>query len=117
MRRHPDLRANIPQTRYNRPWPEWAHPAMNGAFAIATLILGILSFIQKPYFYIMWIVIVVSCIVSVSLTLFDPETTFESRKIMPNGEVVTVRRRIVGFRKCERIVGVTGNYGVRQKGL
>lgn len=49
-------------------------------------------------------------------TVLDPDTTIESHKALPDGTVVDVRRPLVGFKRYEEPLGVTGGYEVRYDG-
>lgn len=49
--------------------------------------------------------------------VLDPETTITSRKVLPDGTAVKVRRPIIGFKRCESPLGLTGGYEVRIDGF
>ncbi|KAH8881210.1 hypothetical protein GQ53DRAFT_516920 [Thozetella sp. PMI_491] len=101
------------QTMYNRPFPAWV-PLPVGLVMIAMLIgVALTKGFGSPA---MFIALSIELIVMGILTVLDPEFTFESRKALPNGREVTVRRPLVGFKRHERQVGVTGGYEVRVDG-
>lgn len=103
----------MPQTMYNRPWPSWV------AIAVALLLTGILIAVaatQGLTSLATWAMIAAEFLAFGLLAIFDPEVTIESQKTLPDGRLVTVRRPIVGFKKHERQVGVTGGYEVRVDG-
>lgn len=52
----------------------------------------------------------------VLILLLDPETCYQFTRKNPDGTEVRVRRPIVGFRRCEALVGMTGGYEVRVDG-
>ncbi|KAE8151485.1 hypothetical protein BDV25DRAFT_138816 [Aspergillus avenaceus] len=55
-------------------------------------------------------------IVTCGAILVDPETTYETRKVLDDGREVAVRRPLIGFKSQERLVGLTGGYEVRVDG-
>ena len=58
----------------------------------------------------------IDILVLIVFTILDPEVTISSRKVMPDGSIVTVRRPIVGFKRLESPLGLTGGYKVRIDG-
>ncbi|KAI1373970.1 hypothetical protein F4677DRAFT_185099 [Hypoxylon crocopeplum] len=104
----------MPQTMYNRPWPSWVILAVTIPLTALLVAMGIT---QGVHSLATWIVLLVDVLALITLSILDPEVTIESRKVLPDGNAVTVRRPIVGFKKCERIVGVTGGYEVRVDGF
>lgn len=99
---------------YNRPWPRWL--ALAVALPLTALVIA-LAVTRGPSSPATWIALGVEALALVALTVLDPEVTIESRKALPDGRVVTVRRPIVGFKKWERKVGVSGGYEVRVDGF
>lgn len=101
------------QTIYQCPWPEWVSLAIRIPLAITWLVLiivlgvssdttlavGILHFVAQLFFI-----------------LCDPETTITTRKALPDGTVVKVRRPLIGFKRYESPLGLTGGYEVRIDG-
>lgn len=72
---------------------------MQGATSPAALSVGAATLLMRAIF-----------------TILDPETTIESIKTMPDGTMVHVRRPLIGFKRCESPLGVTGGYEVRIDG-
>jgi len=104
----------MPQVYYQRLLPSWIL-LIEALIFIAILIAVAVT--QGVTSQAVWIVIFVQFLVQSLLTILDPGTTIESLKKMDDGSVVKVRRPIIGFRKCERIVGSTGGYEVRIDGF
>ncbi|KAK5627016.1 hypothetical protein RRF57_002731 [Xylaria bambusicola] len=102
----------MPQTVYRRPWPTWLLAALSLPLSIAWVVLIIVEGASGAAL----IVGAIDILVLIVFTLLDPEVTIASRKIMPDGTVVNVRRPIVGFKRLESPLGVTGGYEVRIDG-
>ncbi|KAI0522093.1 hypothetical protein F5B22DRAFT_458397 [Xylaria bambusicola] len=102
----------MPQTVYRRPWPTWLSVALVFPLTIAWIALIIIQGTSGAAITIG----AIDILVLIVFTILDPEVTIESRKIMPDGTVVNVRRPIVGFKRLESPLGVTGGYEVRIDG-
>ncbi|KAI1164830.1 hypothetical protein F5B18DRAFT_227560 [Nemania serpens] len=101
------------QTIYRRPWPDWLLVVIAFPLVIAWFTLIFLQGATSPAALSLG----AAClIVRAVFTLFDPETTIESIKTMPDGTIVHVRRPLIGFKRCESSLGVTGGYEVRIDG-
>ncbi|KAI1747200.1 hypothetical protein F4782DRAFT_447646 [Xylaria castorea] len=102
------------QTVYRRPWPQWLVLAISLPLTIAWLILvfkeGIISRAAV-------VVGSADVLVLLTFTILDPETTTTSRGVLSDGTVVKVRRPLVGFRRYESPLGLTGGYEVRIDGF
>lgn len=101
------------QTRYNRPWPLWVPVVIFLPFTCALVGIAIVYGVQRPH---VWIAIAVETLALLLMTALDPETTIESKGMLDDGTPVRVRRPLVGFKRLERKVGVTGGYEVRFDG-
>jgi len=99
---------------YNRLWPRWVPFAvtlpLTALFIAMVVTRGVKSLTP-------WIILVVDAIALIVLAILDPEVTIETHKVLLDGRLVPVRRPIVGFKRCEREVGVTGGYEVRVDGF
>ncbi|KAI0111284.1 hypothetical protein GGR51DRAFT_557699 [Nemania sp. FL0031] len=104
----------MPQTVYRRPWPQWLVLPISIPLSVAWLILII---VQSATSHAALIVGAINVLVLLLFTVLDPETTITSRKALPDGTVVKVRRPIVGFKKYEASLGLTGGYEVRVDGF
>ncbi|KAI0531628.1 hypothetical protein GGR58DRAFT_223902 [Xylaria digitata] len=104
----------MPQTMYRRPWPTWLALVLSLPLSVAwiTLIL-----VQGAKSLAAPIVGAIDILVLLVFTVLDPEVTITSRKAMPDGTVVRVRRPIVGFKRLETQLGLTGGYEVRIDGF
>ncbi|KAI1259878.1 hypothetical protein F5Y18DRAFT_408043 [Xylariaceae sp. FL1019] len=103
----------MPQTIYLRPWPHCLPFAIELPLVIAWIILaatqGIGSLATTTVAFAVILILAI-------FTLLDPETTTYTHKILDDGTPVTVRRPLVGFKKYESLVGLTGGYEVRVDG-
>ncbi|TRX87991.1 hypothetical protein FHL15_011132 [Xylaria flabelliformis] len=104
----------MPQTVYRRPWPQWLVLVINLPLTIASLIL---IFTEGAISRAAVIVTSADVLVLLVFTILDPETTITSRGVLPDGTVVKVRRPIIGFKRCESPLGLTGGYEVRIDGF
>ncbi|KAI1122982.1 hypothetical protein F5Y10DRAFT_62716 [Nemania abortiva] len=104
----------MPQTVYRRPWPQWLVFAISLPLSAAWIILII---VQGATSHPAVIVGAADLLVLVLFTVLDPETTITTRKALPDGTVVKVRRPLVGFKKYEAPLGLTGGYEVRIDGF
>ncbi|KAI0448545.1 hypothetical protein F5B21DRAFT_510025 [Xylaria acuta] len=104
----------MPQTVYQRPWPQWLVVATSLPLSIAWLIListeGAISRAAV-------VVGLVDVLLLLIFVILDPETTITSRGVLSDGTIVKVRRPIVGFKKYESPLGLTGGYEVRIDGF
>ncbi|TGJ78503.1 hypothetical protein E0Z10_g10264 [Xylaria hypoxylon] len=110
----PTYSLEMPQTIYRRPWPTWLVLALSLPLSVAWVTLLIVqgaNSIATP------IVGVIDILVILIFTILDPEVTITSRKVMPDGTVVIVKRPIVGFKRLESQLGLTGGYEVRIDGF
>ncbi|KAJ3577069.1 hypothetical protein NPX13_g3502 [Xylaria arbuscula] len=98
---------------YRRPWPSWLAAAISIPLSITWIVL---IFVYRNKSAAAPIVGAINITVLVIFTLLDPEVTISSRKVMPDGTVVNVRRPIVGFKRLESPLGLTGGYEVRIDG-
>lgn len=104
----------MPQTLYNRAWPRWLVLAVTLPLTALLIAMAVTQGLRSPA---MWIVLVVEALTLILFTVLDPEVTIKSRRVMPDGRVVNVRRPLVGFKKYETQVGVLGGYEVRVDGF
>ncbi|KAH8658393.1 hypothetical protein BX600DRAFT_469065 [Xylariales sp. PMI_506] len=103
----------MPQVMYNRPWPSW----ITFVIIFSTTVVAIAFIATKGIRSTITVAVVsVTLLMLTVISILDPETTIETRRTMSDGTVVHVRRPIIGFKRCERVVGVTGNYEVRVDG-
>ncbi|KAI1818666.1 hypothetical protein GGS20DRAFT_581420 [Poronia punctata] len=101
------------KTVYRRAWPRWLAPAIAIPLEIAWITIGFTQgFITKAAS----ITGLVALLVLIFFTLIDPETTIPSRRTMPDGTTVNVRRPLFGLRRDETPLGLTGGYEVRIDG-
>ncbi|KAI0143798.1 hypothetical protein GGR57DRAFT_340102 [Xylariaceae sp. FL1272] len=103
----------MPQTIYTRPWPEWLPLAIMLPLLILWIVLAATQGIGS--LPATGVTFALSLSLS-SFTLLDPETTTYTQKTLDDGTQVTVRRPLVGFKKYESLVGLTGGYEVRYDG-
>ena len=61
---------------------------------------------------ITWIVLGVAFIISILGVLFDPDTCIQYTEQLADGTEVKVKQPLIGFKKYETLVGVTGDYEV-----
>ncbi|KAI8631749.1 hypothetical protein F5Y19DRAFT_424700 [Xylariaceae sp. FL1651] len=104
----------MPQTMYRRPWPDWLAPIISIPLSVVWLILVVTHGAISPAASIVGSS---DLLVLLTFTILDPETTITRRKALPDGTVVKVRRPIVGFKRYESQVGLTGGYEVRIDGF
>jgi hypothetical protein len=104
----------MPQTTYNRPWPGWVVLAVTLPLTALFVAMAVTQGAKSPG---PWIVLMADALVLILFTILDPEVTVKSRKVLPDGSVVNVRRPLVGFKKYETQVGLTGGYEVRFDGF
>ncbi|KAI0412441.1 hypothetical protein F5X98DRAFT_379789 [Xylaria grammica] len=104
----------MPQTMYRRPWPAWLVLVLSLPLSITWIILIL---VQGNHSLAAPIVGGIDILVLLVFTILDPEVTITSRKVMPDGTVVSVRRPIVGFKRLESQLGLTGGYEVRIDGF
>jgi hypothetical protein len=104
----------MPQTLYKRPWPRWVVLAVILPLTGLLIAMAATQGIQSPA---TWTVLLVEALALILFTVLDPEVTIKSRRVLPDGSVVRVRRPIVGFKKYETQVGVLGGYEVRFDGF
>ncbi|KAI0868430.1 hypothetical protein GGS24DRAFT_213823 [Hypoxylon argillaceum] len=104
----------MPQTVYTRPWPQWLAYAITLPLSTAWLVLLI---VQGATSRAAPIVGTLALLARLLFLVLDPETTITSRKVLPDGTVVKVRRPIVGFTRHEAPLGLTGGYEVRIDGF
>ncbi|KAI0801638.1 hypothetical protein GGR55DRAFT_469572 [Xylaria sp. FL0064] len=103
----------MPQTVYRRPWPTWLVLVLSLPLSITWIVLILAQGAKSkaaPF------VGATDILVLVVFTILDPEFTITSRKALPDGTVVNVRRPIVGFKRLESPLGLTGGYEVRIDG-
>ncbi|KAI1186551.1 hypothetical protein F5B17DRAFT_431472 [Nemania serpens] len=103
----------MPQTVYRAPWPYWLPTLTSCPLVIAWVTLMFKQGATSPTALSLG----AACIlVRFLFTVLDPDTTIESHKALPDGTVVDVRRPLVGFKRYEEPLGVTGGYEVRYDG-
>lgn len=98
---------------YRRLYPRWLLPIFVAALSALFLVFFFVFGRSRPA---TWVVLAVDFFVLIVGTLLDPEVTIESERRLDDGTLVRVRRPIVGFRRCETRVGLTGGYEVRMDG-
>lgn len=98
---------------YQCPWPEWVALAIRLPLAVGWLVLIIVLGVSSDATLIVGILHFVAQLVFI---FGDPETTITTRKALPDGTVVKVRRPIIGFKRYESPLGLTGGYEVRIDG-
>lgn len=103
----------MPQTMYNRPYPAWLPLVVCIPLTVLVIIMAVVEGIRSPA---PWVVLLVNFLAVATFAVLTPECTIKNRRIMPNGAVILVRRPLVGFKRCERKIGVTGGYEVRVDG-
>ncbi|KAI0190574.1 hypothetical protein F4808DRAFT_401837 [Astrocystis sublimbata] len=101
------------QTVYRRPWSQWIDITVVGSLTIAWFYLLLANGLLSPPTVITGAIDIVLLAV---FSVFDPETTIMSQGTLADGTVVKVRRPLVGLRRCESQVGLTGGYEVRVDG-
>ncbi|KAF2965023.1 hypothetical protein GQX73_g8538 [Xylaria multiplex] len=104
----------MPQTVYRRPWPTWLVLVLSIPLSVTWITLTIVEgakSLAAP------IVGAIDILVLLIFTVLDPEVTITSCKTMPDGTVLNVRRPIIGFKRFETQLGLTGGYEVRIDGF
>ncbi|KAI0551694.1 hypothetical protein F4679DRAFT_122127 [Xylaria curta] len=104
----------MPQTVYQRPWPQWLALAVVLPLTIAWLVL---IFTEGAVSRAATILGSTDILVLLVFTILDPETTITSSGVLPDGTIVKVRRPIIGFKRYESSLGLTGGYEVRIDGF
>lgn len=104
----------MPQTYYARPYP---------VKCLSTIIITILSIIylllcttQGPAHPTSHITIITTFGITFLAILVDPETVYQTSRVLEDGTEVPVRRPLIRFKSCETLVGLTGGYEVRVDG-
>ncbi|KAI1296135.1 hypothetical protein F5Y03DRAFT_398967 [Xylaria venustula] len=108
------IHIEMPQTVYRRPWPSWLILATSLPLSITWIVL---IFVQGGKSVAALFVGATDILVLLVFSILDPEFTITSRKALPDGTVVNVRRPIIGFKHLESPLGVTGGYEVRIDGF
>lgn len=101
------------QTMYIRPYPNWLMALICMPLAALAIVLAIVKGLGS---YALFAALVTNLFFLTIFTLLDPNCVIKSRRKMSDGSIVRVRRPLIGFKKCERKVGVTGGYEVRIDG-
>jgi hypothetical protein len=104
----------MPQTVYRRPWPEWLVLAISIPLTVAWLVITITRGLTSYAALSIGITVIVVLLI---FTVLDPETTILHCQIQPDGTVIRVKRPIVGFKRYESQLGLTGGYEVRVDGF
>ncbi|KAJ8119251.1 hypothetical protein ONZ43_g3759 [Nemania bipapillata] len=104
----------MPQTVYRRPWPQWLILALSLPLSATWVILISLQGAASQSAMIVGATDILALLV---FTVFDPDTTITSRKVLPDGTPVKVRRPLIGFKRHEMPLGLTGGYEVRIDGF
>lgn len=99
---------------YNRPYPAWLALVVCLPLTAAVVVLATTQGLRSPA---PWAVLLVNIIALGVFTVLAPDITITSRRVVPDGTVLRVRRPLVGFKRCERMVGVSGGYDVRVDGF
>jgi hypothetical protein len=102
------------QTVYRCPWPQWLFLSINLPLSAAWVILIILQGATSRAAAVVGVIDISALLL---FTVLDPETTITSRKFLPDGTVVKVRRPIFRFKRYEAPLGLTGGYEVRIDGF
>ncbi|KAI3327098.1 hypothetical protein HD806DRAFT_485980 [Xylariaceae sp. AK1471] len=104
----------MPQTVYRSPWPAWLPIAISIPLSVGWFIIAAM---QGATSYTAVFIGITILVVLLTFTVLDPECTVTSRKTLPDGTAVRVRRPIVGFKRYESQLGLTGGYEVRFDGF
>ncbi|KAB8234307.1 uncharacterized protein BDW43DRAFT_273802 [Aspergillus alliaceus] len=87
---------------------------------VVTGLLGVswpaMVFIYGPHATISHVMLVAYVVAQVLVFILNPENYYEFTRKSPDGSEVRVRRPLVGFKRCETLVGLTGGYEVRMDG-
>ncbi|KAI0425057.1 hypothetical protein F5Y09DRAFT_117257 [Xylaria sp. FL1042] len=103
----------MPQTVYRRPWPAWLILAPGLPLSVSWVILIIVRGAKSGAALFVG---AADILVLLVFTILDPEFTIVSRKVLPDETLVNVRRPIVGLKRLESPLGLTGGYEVRIDG-
>lgn len=99
---------------YNRPYPAWLILAV--CLPLTTVVV-VLLIVQGVGSRAPWIVLLINLLAMGVFAILAPDFTINSRRRMSDGTVQQVRRPLIGFRRCEKKVGLTGGYEVRVDGF
>ena len=103
----------MPQTYYARPYPvKW----LLITITILSIIYLLLCTTQGPAHPTSYITIITIVSITFLAILVDPETVYQTSRILEDGSEVRVRRPLIGFKSRETLVGLTGGYEVRVDG-
>ncbi|KAB8228076.1 hypothetical protein ETB97_011820 [Aspergillus alliaceus] len=101
------------QTYYYRPYSvKWLFIII-GVLSVVYLALCLTEGVSHPA--TLATIIAMFAIILAAIVV-DPETTYVTSRVLDDGQVVRVRRPLVGFKSQETLVGLTGGYEVRVDG-
>jgi hypothetical protein len=99
----------MPQTYYTRPNLKWVNITAV-VFAVVYLVALVTRGPFNPPAYAAFAIVAACAFLTIVL---DPETTYQTRRVLDDGREVRVRRPLVGFRSLEETMGANGGYEVR----
>lgn len=103
----------MPQTYYTRPYSlKWLFITV----AILVVLFLVLFFVLGSSHPASYVFLALAITISLVATVLDLETAYATTTTLDDGRVVRVKRPLVGLRRCECKVGLTGGYEVRVDG-
>lgn len=101
------------QTMYTRPYPSWLMALVCLPCTALAIVLAIVKGLGS---YAFFTALLINLFFLAIFAVLDPDCVIMSQRRMSDGSIVAVRRPLIGFKRCERRVGVTGGYEVRTDG-
>lgn len=98
---------------YTRLYPNWLVALVCIPLTVLAIVLAIVKGLGS---YAFFAALVTNPFFLVIFTVLDPDCVIKSRRTLPDGSIMAVRRPLIGFKRCVRKVGVTGGYEARIDG-